>query len=148
VKKLTGDFDNGLGAVLIGEHGLASFLSKKSREGISGLFQQYRSISAAEFSDRHGRTCFNTGRQGTQPLRILLIDGIAVAIEGKRGARIPNKPTPRPGAVASATGHFRTNAMQRARLPREEQFPYNFHRDRLPGCRERIPECGGGSSSR
>jgi hypothetical protein len=42
VKKLTGGFDNGLGAVLIGEHSLASFLSKKSREGISGLFQQYR----------------------------------------------------------------------------------------------------------
>jgi hypothetical protein len=35
---------------------------------------------AAEFSDRHGRTCFNTGRQVT----ILLIDGMAVAIKGKR----------------------------------------------------------------
>jgi len=45
VKKLTGGFDNGLGAVLIGEHSLASFLSKKSREGISGLFQQYRPTS-------------------------------------------------------------------------------------------------------
>jgi hypothetical protein len=44
VKKLTGDFDNGLGAVLIGERSSASFLSKKSREGISGLFQQYRPI--------------------------------------------------------------------------------------------------------
>jgi hypothetical protein len=43
VKKLTGGFDNGLGAVLIGEHSLVSFLSKRSREGISGLFQQYRS---------------------------------------------------------------------------------------------------------
>jgi hypothetical protein len=43
VKKLTGGFDNRLGAVLIGERSLASFLSKKSREGISGLFQQYRS---------------------------------------------------------------------------------------------------------
>jgi hypothetical protein len=42
VKKLTGDFDNGLGAVLIDEHSLALFRSKKSREGISGLFQQYR----------------------------------------------------------------------------------------------------------
>jgi hypothetical protein len=42
VKKLTGGFDNGLGAVLIGERSLALFLSKKSREGISGLFQQYR----------------------------------------------------------------------------------------------------------
>jgi hypothetical protein len=42
VKKLTGDFDNGLGAVLIGERSLASFLSKKLRENISGLFQQYR----------------------------------------------------------------------------------------------------------
>jgi hypothetical protein len=46
VKKLTGGFDNGLGAVLIGEHSLASFLSKKPREGISGLFQQYRSNAA------------------------------------------------------------------------------------------------------
>jgi hypothetical protein len=46
VKKLTGGFDNGLGAVLIGEHSLASFLSKKPREGISGLFQQYRPEAA------------------------------------------------------------------------------------------------------
>ena len=45
MKKLTGGFDNGLGAVLIGELSLASFLSKKSREGISGLFQQYRSTA-------------------------------------------------------------------------------------------------------
>jgi hypothetical protein len=42
VKKLAGGFDNGLGATLIGERSLALFLSKKSREGISGLFQQYR----------------------------------------------------------------------------------------------------------
>jgi hypothetical protein len=45
VKKPTGGFDNGLGAILIGEHSLASFLSKKSPEGISGLFQQHRSIA-------------------------------------------------------------------------------------------------------
>jgi hypothetical protein len=45
VKKLTGDFDNGLGAELIDEHSLASFRSKKSREGISGLFQQYRPVA-------------------------------------------------------------------------------------------------------
>jgi len=44
VKKPTGGFDNGLGAILIGEHSLASFLSKKSSEGISGLFQQHRSF--------------------------------------------------------------------------------------------------------
>jgi hypothetical protein len=43
VKKSTGGFDNGLGATLISEHRLASFLSKKSPEGISGLFQQHRS---------------------------------------------------------------------------------------------------------
>ena len=42
LKKPTGGFDNGLGAILIGEHSLASFLSKKSPEGISGLFQQHR----------------------------------------------------------------------------------------------------------
>jgi hypothetical protein len=47
VKKLTGGFDNGLGAVLIGERSLALFLSKKSREGISGLFQQYRPQAAS-----------------------------------------------------------------------------------------------------
>jgi hypothetical protein len=45
VKKPTGGFDNGLGAILIGEHSLASFLSKKSPEGISGLFQQHRPFS-------------------------------------------------------------------------------------------------------
>jgi hypothetical protein len=37
-QNLTGGFDNGLSAILIGEHSLASFLSKKSPEGISGLF--------------------------------------------------------------------------------------------------------------
>jgi hypothetical protein len=47
VKKLTGGFDNGLGAVLIGERSLALVLSKKSREGISGLFQQYRPKAGA-----------------------------------------------------------------------------------------------------
>jgi len=41
-EKPTGGFDNGLGAILIGEHSLASFLSKKTPEGISGLFQQHR----------------------------------------------------------------------------------------------------------
>jgi hypothetical protein len=44
-EKLTGGFDNGLGAVLIDELGLASFLSKKSSEGISGFFQQYSTVS-------------------------------------------------------------------------------------------------------
>ena len=47
----------------------------------------FGSISAAEFSDRHGRTRFDTGRQGTQPLRILLIDGTTAAIKGKHCAR-------------------------------------------------------------
>jgi len=42
-EKLTGGFDNGLGAILIGKNSLASFFSKKSPEGISGLFQQHRS---------------------------------------------------------------------------------------------------------
>jgi hypothetical protein len=45
VKKPTGGFDNGLGAILVGEHSLASFLSKKSPEGISGLFQQHRPLA-------------------------------------------------------------------------------------------------------
>jgi hypothetical protein len=38
VKKPTGGFDNGLGAILIGE--------KKSPEGILGLFQQHRPKAA------------------------------------------------------------------------------------------------------
>jgi hypothetical protein len=45
------------------------------------------SISAAKFNDRHGRTCFNTGRQGTQPLYTLLIDAMPVATKGKHHAR-------------------------------------------------------------
>ena len=40
-EKLTGDFANGLGAILNGEHSLASFLSKKSSRSIFGLLQQY-----------------------------------------------------------------------------------------------------------
>jgi hypothetical protein len=38
VKKLTVGFDNGLGAVLIGEHGLASLLSKKSEKAFRDFF--------------------------------------------------------------------------------------------------------------
>jgi hypothetical protein len=38
--KLTGGFTNGLGAILVGEHSLALFLSKKSPLGSSGLLQQ------------------------------------------------------------------------------------------------------------
>jgi hypothetical protein len=53
VKKSTGGFDNGLGAILIGEHSLASFRSKKSPEGISGLFQQHRSVADTLDDDRH-----------------------------------------------------------------------------------------------
>jgi hypothetical protein len=34
-------FANGLGAILNGEHSLASFLSKKSSPSILGLLQQY-----------------------------------------------------------------------------------------------------------
>jgi hypothetical protein len=48
VKKLTGEFDNSLGAELIGEHSLASCLSKKSPEDISGLFQQHRPVADAD----------------------------------------------------------------------------------------------------
>ena len=45
---------------------------------VTGRHPKTFTISAAELSDRHGRTCFNTGRQGTQPLRILLIDGAEI----------------------------------------------------------------------
>jgi hypothetical protein len=48
VKEFTGSFDNGLGAVLIGEYSLALFL--------------YRSIGAIKLRDRHGGTCFDCGR--------------------------------------------------------------------------------------
>jgi hypothetical protein len=64
VKKLTGDFDNGLGAVLIGEHSLASFLSKKSQEGILGPFQQYRSKRAADLALGGGREVRCLGSMG------------------------------------------------------------------------------------
>jgi hypothetical protein len=47
---------------------------------------RFGSQAAANFCDRDGGTCFNTGRQGTQPLCILLIDAINVAINGKRRA--------------------------------------------------------------
>jgi len=43
-EKLTGGFANGLGAILNGEHSLASFLFKKSSPSILGLLQQYRHI--------------------------------------------------------------------------------------------------------
>jgi hypothetical protein len=63
VKKLTGGFDNGLAAaIFIGEHSLASFLSKKLPEGISGLFQQYRSKCVMPESSRLGSTTFRIGR--------------------------------------------------------------------------------------
>jgi hypothetical protein len=45
------------------------------------------SIPAAEFSDRHGRTCFNTGRQGAQPLCSPVIGPMVVATKGNRHAR-------------------------------------------------------------
>jgi hypothetical protein len=38
VKKLIGGFDNGLGAVLIGEHSLASFLSKNRGKAFLDFF--------------------------------------------------------------------------------------------------------------
>jgi hypothetical protein len=43
-EKLTGGFANGLGAILIGEHSLASFLSKETPPSNFGLLQQYRHI--------------------------------------------------------------------------------------------------------
>jgi hypothetical protein len=53
----------------------------------AGLDFGFGSIPAAELRGRHGRTCFDTGRQGTQPLCMLLIHAMAVAIKGKRRAR-------------------------------------------------------------
>jgi hypothetical protein len=61
VKKLTGGFDNGLGAILIGEHSLALFLSKKLPEGIPGLFQQYRPEAAFRAAKGRGRREFIAG---------------------------------------------------------------------------------------
>jgi hypothetical protein len=69
VKKLTGGFDNGLGAILIGEHSLASFLSKKSPEGISGLFQQHRSKPESLTNSRMSASagCGQTARSCVLP---------------------------------------------------------------------------------
>ena len=89
MKKITGDFDNGLGAVLIGEHSLASFLSKKSREGISGLFQQYRSKTAAPF------TC-------QRALHAAAVPRIAAAADAS--------------VVTAESGHVRTHAPQKKDL--------------------------------
>jgi hypothetical protein len=52
----------------------ADEVSNKGNFATQNKFSRFGSIPAAEFSDRHGRTCFNTGRQGTQPQCILLID--------------------------------------------------------------------------
>jgi hypothetical protein len=48
---------------------------------------RFGSKTAANFRDRHGRTCFNTGRQGTQPLCIPVINAMAAATKGKHYAR-------------------------------------------------------------
>jgi hypothetical protein len=47
----------------------------------------FGSIPAANFRDRHGRTCSKTGRQDTQPLRRLLIDEMTASTNGRRFAR-------------------------------------------------------------
>src|SRR6516225_2679485 len=70
-EKLTGGFDNGLGAVLIGEHSLASFLSKKSREGISGLFQQYRPVADARVAGTSVRNWIKFRHQSQARLTVV-----------------------------------------------------------------------------
>jgi len=45
------------------------------------------SIPVAELHGRHGRTCFNTGRQVTHPLCRFLIDEMPVSTNGNRRAR-------------------------------------------------------------
>jgi len=45
------------------------------------------SIPAAQLRGRHGRTCFNTGRQVTHPPCRFLIDEMPVSTNGNRGAR-------------------------------------------------------------
>jgi hypothetical protein len=62
------------------------------QSGISVAFGRGQMVcngskTAANFRDRHGRTCFNTGRQGTQPLRRFLIDEMTVSTIGKHHAR-------------------------------------------------------------
>jgi hypothetical protein len=91
VKKLTGGFDNGLGAVLIGEHSLASFLSKKSREAISGLFQQYRPVADARVAGTSVRNWIKFRHQSQARLTVV---GCATV------ARI-RRPLPRKAAVAA-----------------------------------------------
>jgi hypothetical protein len=45
------------------------------------------SIGDTNRRDRHGRTCFDTGHQGTQPLCRFLIDEMTVSTIGKHRAR-------------------------------------------------------------
>jgi hypothetical protein len=67
--------------------GLWSFATNRAASMLlRTLYFRDGSIAVAESSGRHGRTCFNTGRQGIQPPWILLIDGMTVAIKGKRRA--------------------------------------------------------------
>ena len=73
MKKLTGGFDNGLGAVLIGEHSLASFLSKK-------------------FARRHFGT-FSTVSTRNGPIPRIAADGLRAAqAYAKQVAAKPNAP--------------------------------------------------------
>jgi hypothetical protein len=73
--------------------GQQSLIQSSSSDGLGALRNRcatdvpYGSIGDTNRRGRHGRTCFNTGRQGTQPLCILLIDGLTVTIKGKRRAR-------------------------------------------------------------
>jgi len=79
-EKLTGDFANGLGAILNGEHSLASFLSKKSSRSIFGLLQQYLPKAAIKRANISSFPCFAIAlvvkpSKALPPLRIAGRDG-------------------------------------------------------------------------
>ena len=83
-EKLTGGFDNGLGAILIGEHSLVLFLSKKSAEGISGLFQQYRQrVTLLDGLPRSAS--IDCGLSGSKGVLLLSVNyGISILIRSAR----------------------------------------------------------------
>jgi hypothetical protein len=65
-------------------NGLQVFSRRARAKGVPA---KSSTLSAAEFSDRHGRACFNIGRQVLHPLRRVLIDEMTVSTGGKRDAR-------------------------------------------------------------
>jgi hypothetical protein len=69
------------------EPGLARLATRPSLTGLSPTPTGREAPAATARANTAPSSATRTGRQGTQPLCILLIDGMAVAIKGKRRAR-------------------------------------------------------------